>query len=131
MDATEHVEIELKTPDTFKIVVETLTRIGIASKRDNKLYQSCHILHKRGKYYILHFKQLFELDGRESNFADEDRGRLNTIVGLLQQWDMVKVLNPEIIEEPKTSLSLIKIIPFSEKKEWTLQPKYTIGKFRS
>lgn len=122
------VEIRLGEEDDFLKVVETLTRIGVASKKDKILYQSCHILHKQGRYAIVHFKELFELDGKKSDFSEEDRGRRNTITKLLQDWDLIKVVDEDQIKEPRSPLSQIKILPFREKNEWTLSPKYQIGK---
>jgi len=107
-------------------VRETLTRIGIASPKERKLYQSCHILHKRGKYYIVHFKELFALDGKSTNFGDEDRHRRNTIARLLQEWSLVKLVT-EIDDEETCPMSQIKIISHKEKKDWELVTKYNIG----
>jgi len=122
------VEVELPNEESFLKVKETLTRIGIASKKEKKLFQSCHILHKQGKYYIVHFKELFMLDGKINNFDDEDKGRRNTIISLLQQWDLIKVLAPSKIEEPVAPLSQIKILPYKDKNEWELAAKYSIGR---
>jgi len=122
------VEVTLPSDESFLKVKETLTRIGVASRQDHKLYQSCHILHKQGKYYIVHFKELFMLDGRVNNFGEEDQGRRNTIVKLLEEWGLITVTNQSIIEEPIAPLSQIKILPFKEKHEWDLIPKYSIGK---
>ena len=124
---TNMLEVTLNEPDDFLKIRETLTRIGVASRKDNKLYQSCHILHKRGKYYITHFKELFKLDGKPSNIDESDIGRRNTIVGLLEQWNLVSVVDKQQIVEPKAPLSQIKIIPFKEKSEWKLTTKYSIG----
>ena len=122
------VEVKLAEEDDFLKVRETLTRIGVASRKDKKLYQSCHILHKQGKYYIVHFKELFALDGKPSNFSDEDKGRRNTIINLLQDWGLIKVVEPDTIKEPSTPLRQIKILPFKEKDEWELVTKYNIGR---
>lgn len=122
------VEVELPGEDSFLKVKETLTRIGIASKKEKKLYQSCHILHKQGKYYIVHFKELFMLDGKLNNFDDEDKARRNTIVTLLEQWDLVKVVHTAKIQEPVAPLSQIKILPYKDKGEWELAAKYSIGR---
>lgn len=122
------VEIRLGEEDDFLKIKETLTRIGVASRKDKTLYQSCHILHKQGRYVILHFKELFELDGKASNFSDEDKGRRNTIAKLLQDWDLIKIVEPESIKKPLATLNQIKILPFKEKNEWSLVAKYTIGK---
>lgn len=122
------VEITLPNAETFLKVKETLTRIGIASRKDKKLYQSCHILHKQGKYYIVHFKELFMLDGKLNNFDDEDEGRRNTIANLLEEWGLVTIVNPEMVEDPIAEISQIKILAHSEKGEWELVAKYSIGK---
>lgn len=122
------VEITLPNAETFLKVKETLTRVGIASRKDKKLYQSCHILHKQGKYYIVHFKELFMLDGKLNNFDEEDKGRRNTIVNLLEEWGLVSVVNPDIVEDPIAEISQIKILAHSEKGEWELVAKYSIGK---
>ena len=122
------VEIELHTPENFLKIKETLTRIGIASRKDKKLYQSCHILHKQGRYVILHFKELFILDGKENNFTDEDKGRRNTIVNLLEEWDLVKVVDSACVQDPIAPLSHIKVLSHKEKNQWELCSKYNIGK---
>jgi hypothetical protein len=122
------VEVTLPSDDSFLKVKETLTRIGVASRKDKKLYQSCHILHKQGKYYITHFKELFMLDGKVNNFDDEDKARRNAIINLLEEWNLVKVVNHEQIEDPVAPLSQIKVLPYKEKGEWDLVPKYSIGK---
>lgn len=121
------VEVTLPSADNFLKVKETLTRIGISSKTENKLYQSCHILHKRGKYYIVHFKELFMLDGLANDFSDSDKARRNTIVNLLEQWGLVKIVNPTVTKDPVCPISHFKILPFGEKKDWELIPKYRIG----
>lgn len=125
------VEVRLKSAEDFLKIKETLSRIGVASKKDKTLYQSCHILHKQGKYYITHFKELFMLDGKSSDFDDGDRGRRNTIVKLLEEWGLLDVVSKDKIVDPQAPLSQIKIIAFKEKDEWTLIPKYTIGKKRT
>ena len=122
------VEVRLGEEDDFLKVRETLTRIGVASRKDKTLYQSCHILHKQGKYYIVHFKELFALDGKPSNFTDEDKGRRNTICNLLVDWGLIKIVDPKQTEAPVTPLSQIKILPFKEKDQWTLVTKYNIGR---
>ena len=122
------VEVRLGEEDDFLKVRETLTRIGVASRKDKTLYQSCHILHKQGKYYIVHFKELFALDGKPSDFSSEDRGRRNTITKLLSDWGLIAVVEPEKIEDPQTPLNQIKILPFKEKNEWNLVTKYNIGR---
>lgn len=121
------VEVLLEKEDDFLKVRETLTRIGVASRKTNTLFQSCHILHKRGKYYITHFKELFLLDGKPSNLDESDIARRNTIVSLLEQWNLVSVVHAHQVSEPKAPLSQIKIIPFREKNEWKLTTKYSIG----
>jgi hypothetical protein len=118
------VEVTLPSADNFLKVKETL---GISSKTERKLYQSCHILHKRGKYYIVHFKELFMLDGLANDFSDSDKARRNTIVNLLEQWGLVKIVNPAVTKEPVCPISHFKILPFGEKKDWELIPKYRIG----
>lgn len=122
------VEVELPNDESFLKIKETLTRIGIASRKDKKLYQSCHILHKQGKYYIVHFKELFMLDGKINNFSEEDQARRNTIINLLEEWGLTKVKNASQIEDPVAPLSQIKILPYKEKDEWELVAKYSIGK---
>ena len=122
------VEVRLRSSEDFLKVKETLSRIGLASKKDNTLYQSCHILHKQGKYYIVHFKELFALDGKPSDFTPEDKGRRNTIALLLEEWGLVKVVEPERIAEPKAPMSQVKILPHKEKDGWILEAKYNIGR---
>jgi hypothetical protein len=122
------VEVLLEEKDDFLKVRETLTRIGLASKKDNTLYQSCHILHKQGKYYIVHFKELFALDGKETDLTENDIARRNTIVNLLAEWELVKIVNKDQTKEPIVSMSQVKIIPYKEKDEWNLVTKYSIGK---
>lgn len=124
------VEVTLPNEESFLKVKETLTRIGIASKKEQKLYQSCHILHKQGKYYIVHFKELFMLDGKTNDFSEEDRARRNMIVTLLEEWELVKSVDASKIVEPVAPLSQIKILPFKEKDQWELIAKYSIGKKR-
>ena len=121
------LEIKLGEPDDFLKIRETLSRIGVASRKERKLYQSCHILHKQGRYYIVHFKELFALDGKPTNLSQNDIERRNTIAGLLEDWNLVEILG---MNEPKAPLSQIKIISFKEKSEWTLETKYNIGKKR-
>lgn len=121
------LEVTLQEPDNFLKIRETLTRIGIASRKDRKLYQSCHILHKQGRYYIVHFKELFALDGKESNITSNDVERRNTIAGLLQDWGLLKIVEGSKAD-PKASLSQIKVVSHKEKEEWELVPKYNIGK---
>ena len=120
------LEITLAEPDDFLKVRETLTRIGVASRKDNKLYQSCHILHKQGRYYIVHFKELFMLDGKKSNLEQSDIERRNTIATLLSDWGLVDIQNKDVVQEC-APLRQIKIIGYKEKDEWELCPKYNIG----
>ena len=120
------LEVRLKEEEDFLKVKETLTRIGIASRKDKKLFQSCHILHKQGKYYIVHFKELFLLDSKVANFSEEDKSRRNTIANLLSEWNLIEIVSEE--ELPTVPLSTIKIIPFKEKSEWELVAKYNIGR---
>lgn len=122
------VEVTLPSQDSFLKVKETLTRIGVASKKDKILYQSCHILHKQGRYYIVHFKELFILDGKANELSEEDAGRRNTIVNLLEEWGLVKAVLPEKVQDPVSPLSQIKVLPHKEKDEWSLVAKYSIGK---
>jgi hypothetical protein len=122
------IEVLLKESDDFLKVKETLTRIGIASRKTKILYQSCHILHKQGKYYIVHFKELFALDGKPTDFSDSDEGRRNTIVNLLAEWGLIKIATPDKTKEPVTPLSQIKVLPYKEKSEWELVTKYNIGR---
>ena len=122
------VEITLKTKEDFLKVKETLTRIGISSRTDKKLWQSCHILHKRGKYAIMHFKEMFVLDGLSSDISDEDLGRRNVIVKLLVEWGLIVPVDEEEYKEPMIPLSRLKIISHKEKGDWQLIPKYHIGR---
>ena len=119
------LEVRLKEPDDFLKVRETLSRIGVASRKEKKLYQSCHILHKQGKYYIVHFKELFALDGKETNISENDIGRRNRISSLLKDWGLIDIVGST---EPMSPLSQIKIISFKDKSDWTLETKYNIGK---
>jgi hypothetical protein len=121
------LEVKLNEPDDFLKVRETLSRIGVASRKERKLYQSCHILHKQGKYYIVHFKELFALDGKDTNLNENDISRRNSIAGLLGDWGLVEIVGDS---EPKAPLSQIKVIAFKEKDEWILETKYNIGKKR-
>lgn len=120
------LEITLAEPDDFLKVRETLTRIGVASRRDNTLFQSCHILHKQGRYFIVHFKELFLLDGKKSNLETTDMERRNTIATLLQDWGLVEIVNPEVARDC-APMRQIKIISYKDKSNWTLKPKYNIG----
>ena len=121
------VEVKLKTKDDFLKVCETLTRMGVSSKKEKKLYQSCHILHKRGRYAIMHFKELLDLDGLETDISDTDIGRRNLIVKLLVDWGLIEAIDSDEYKEPQLSLAQLKIIPYKQKKEWELVPKYHIG----
>ena len=127
MSVENLLEITLKEEDDFLKVRETLTRIGVASKKEKKLYQSCHILHKKGKYYIVHFKELFALDGKTTDFDENDLGRRNTIAKLLEEWGLITLVNKNAIDAPTVSLSQIKILSYSERNEWELIAKYSIG----
>jgi len=120
------LEITLNEPDDFLKVRETLTRIGVASRKDKKLFQSCHILHKQGRYFIVHFKELFLLDGKKSNLEENDIARRNTIAQLMSDWGLIGIENKSKIE-PLAPMRQIKIIPFKEKNNWELCPKYNIG----
>jgi hypothetical protein len=119
------LEVGLKEPDDFLKVRETLSRIGVASRKERKLYQSCHILHKQGKYYIVHFKELFALDGKQTNLSENDIARRNTISNLLKDWGLISIMGDASNVAP---LSQIKVLSFREKNEWTLETKYNIGK---
>lgn len=130
LEIKELIEVTLPDPENFLKVKETLSRIGVASKKDKTLYQSCHILHKQGKYYIVHFKQLFLLDGKQSDFSEDDRGRLNAIANLLDEWELVTLVDEDKSSDPVAPLSQIKIISHKEKSEWNLVAKYNIGKKR-
>tara|TARA_B100001094_G_scaffold119200_1_gene114939 strand:- start:113 stop:532 length:420 start_codon:yes stop_codon:yes gene_type:complete len=121
------VEVQLKEPDDFLKVRETLTRIGVASRKEKKLYQSCHILHKKGQYYIVHFKELFALDGKKANLSENDFQRRNRIIKLLSDWGLVNVVDESTILDA-APLSQIKVIAYKEKSEWNLESKYNIGK---
>ena len=124
---SDMLEVTIKHPDDFLKVRETLTRIGVASRKDKTLFQSCHILHKQGKYYITHFKELFALDGKKSTLSDNDIQRRNTIALLLQDWNLIDI-SEKTRTEDKAPLSQIKVLPFKEKSEWNLVAKYNIGK---
>ena len=124
--SADMLEVTIKQPDDFLKVRETLTRIGVASRKDKTLFQSCHILHKQGKYYITHFKELFALDGKNSTLTENDIQRRNTIALLLQDWNLIEVVNTSLVEN-KAPLSQIKVLPFKEKSEWNMVAKYNIG----
>ena len=126
---TSMLEVTLNEPDDFLKVRETLTRIGVASRKDNKLYQSCHILHNQGRYFIVHFIELFLLDGKKSNLEENDVARRNTIATLMSDWGLVSIYD-KTKAEPLAPLRQIKIIPFKEKEDWELCPKYNIGNVR-
>ena len=130
-DISKFVEVELGEEDDFLKVRETLTRIGVSSRKERILYQSCHILHKQGRYYIVHFKELFSLDGKPSNISENDIQRRNTIANLLEQWGLVKILNPSIVKDNMAPIHQIKIIAFKDKDDWDLVTKYNIGKKKS
>ena len=120
------LEVKIKEPDDFLKIRETLTRIGVASRKERKIYQSCHILHKQGRYFIVHFKELFLLDGKKANLEENDVARRNTITTLMSDWGLVEIQNSEEAK-PLAPLRQIKIIPFKEKDQWELCPKYNIG----
>jgi len=128
VDLTKFIEVSLNEQDDFLKVRETLTRIGVSSRKERVLYQSCHILHKQGRYYIVHFKELFALDGKPSNITENDIQRRNAIANLLEEWELVKILNPRLLEDNIAPLHQIKIISFKEKDDWELVAKYNIGK---
>lgn len=128
LNLSDLIEVKLPEPDDFLKIRETLSRIGVASRKEKVLYQSCHILHKQGKYYIVHFKELFQLDGKTSDFSEDDRARRNTITNLLHEWGLLELVDLIKSKDPTTPLSNIKIISHKEKSEWTLITKYTIGK---
>lgn len=124
--SADMLEVTLNEPDDFLKIRETLTRIGVASRKDNKLYQSCHILHKQGRYFIVHFKELFLLDGKPSNLISNDLERRNTIATLLADWGLITIVSPAKVKDI-APLRQIKVIPFKEKSQWELCPKYNIG----
>jgi hypothetical protein len=128
VDLTTFVEVSLKEQDDFLKVKETLTRIGVSSRKERTLYQSCHILHKKGQYYIVHFKELFALDGKPANISDNDIERRNAIAKLLEEWGLVKIVNPSIMEDKVAPIHQIKIISYRDKEDWELVSKYNIGK---
>ena len=128
VDLAKFIEVTLNEQDDFLKVRETLTRIGVSSRKEKVLYQSCHILHKQGKYYITHFKELFALDGKPSNISENDIQRRNAIANLLEEWGLVKILNHKLLENNIAPLHQIKIISFKEKDDWELIAKYNIGK---
>jgi hypothetical protein len=125
------IEIKIAEEEDFLKIKETLTRIGVASRKDKTLYQSCHVFHKQNRYYLVHFKEMFLLDGKPSNFSDEDKGRRNKIAELLQEWGLLKVCDQEKIKSPLSLMNQIKIINHKEKSEWILEAKYNIGRVKS
>ena len=126
-DIVDMLEISFKQNDDFLKIRETLTRIGVASRKDKTLYQSCHILHKRGKYYIVHFKELFALDGKESTISENDLARRNAIARLLEEWELLSIIDSTQTSTPLAPMSQIKVLPHKEKSEWNLIAKYNIG----
>jgi len=128
MNLEQMVEVKLSNDDDFLKIRETLTRIGVASRKDKTLYQSCHILHKQGRYFIVHFKELFALDGKPTDFEEADIGRRNAISNLLSEWGLITLVEPDKSKDPVAPISQIKVLPFKEKDQWTLTPKYNIGK---
>ena len=126
-DIENMLEISFTENDDFLKIRETLTRIGVASRKDKTLYQSCHILHKRGKYYLVHFKELFALDGKESTISENDLARRNAIAKLLEEWGLLKIIVAEQASTPLAPMSQIKVLPHKEKSEWSLVAKYNIG----
>ena len=127
---SDMVEVTLNEPDDFLKVRETLTRIGVASRKEKKIYQSCHILHKQGKYYIVHFKELFALDGKQTNFSSNDLQRRNRIAQLLSDWGLIGIVNKTQVED-LAPLNQIKVLSFKDKEQWTLESKYNIGRKKS
>ncbi len=130
LTAEDLVEVSLPSEEDFLKIRETLTRIGVSSRKEKRLYQSCHILHKRGKYYIVHFKELFGLDGLPYDLSESDIARRNAIIALLEEWELLEIVDTEKCSDPVASIGQLKIIPFKEKGEWELVPKYHIGKSR-
>ncbi len=131
VDIEEMVECSLEEADDFLKVRETLTRIGVASRKDKTLFQSCHILHKQGRYFIVHFKELFALDGKPTNFSENDQARRNTIANLLAEWGLIKLIDSEKSSELVVPLNQLKILSYKEKDEWELTAKYNIGSRKS
>jgi len=121
------IEVTLREEDDFLKVRETLSRVGVASKKEKKLFQSCHILHKQGRYYIVHFKELFALDGKPTNFSDEDKARRNAIANLMHEWELLDLVDPAKSKDPVASISQIKVLSYNEKNDWELITKYSIG----
>jgi hypothetical protein len=131
INISDLVEVKLKNPDDFLKVKETLSRIGVASRKDKSLYQSCHILHKQGRYFIVHFKEMFLLDGKKSDFSEDDKARRNTIANLLHEWELLDLVDENKTDSPVSNLNKIKVLSHKEKSEWNLVTKYTIGKSKS
>lgn len=127
-DLSRFIEIKLEKEDDFLKIKETLTRIGVSSKKDKILYQSCHILHKQGKYYLVHFKEMFALDGKPSNISENDIQRRNAIAKLLEEWELLEILNPQLMINNIAPIQQIKILSYKEKSEWELVSKYSMGK---
>lgn len=127
-DLSRFIEIKLEKEDDFLKIKETLTRIGVSSKKDKTLYQSCHILHKQGRYYLVHFKEMFALDGKPSNLSENDIQRRNAIAKLLEEWELLEILNPQLMIDNIAPIQQIKIISYKEKSEWELVSKYSMGK---
>lgn len=121
------VEVTLREDDDFLKIRETLSRVGVASKKEKKLFQSCHILHKQGKYYVVHFKELFALDGKPTNFSEEDKARRNTIANLMAEWGLLDLVSPAKSKDPVAPISQIKVLSYNEKEDWELVTKYSIG----
>ena len=122
------VEIDFNEPDDFLKIKETLTRIGVSSRKEKKLFQSCHILHKRGRYYIVHFKELFALDGLPSDISDNDIARRNRIAKLLEEWGLLQIIDKDKVNEPMCEINQLKILSYKDKGDWELCPKYHIGR---
>lgn len=122
------VEVGIATEEDFLKIRETLTRIGIASRKENKLYQSCHILHKQKRYFLVHFKEMFALDGKETDFSEEDKARRNKIITLLRDWNLLTIKDEAKVKSPVASMNQIKVLSYAEKSKWTLESKYTIGR---
>lgn len=122
------IEVELEGEESFLKIRETLTRIGIASRKENKLFQSCHILHKKQRYYLVHFKEMFALDGKETDFTEEDKARRNKIITLLRDWNLLRIKDEAKVKSPMASMNQIKVLNYAEKGKWILESKYTIGR---
>lgn len=122
------IEVELEGEESFLKIRETLTRIGIASRKENKLFQSCHILHKKQRYYLVHFKEMFALDGKETDFTEEDKARRNKIITLLRDWNLLRIKDEAKVKSPMASMNQIKVLNYAEKGKWVLESKYTIGR---